>query len=85
MRGNVGCRSSHGQDVILTSRYIIETAGRRIGRSSRQRRGGKFEKIRKKTKDKYREIVVGVTDGQTFVDANQHRVAPITSIIVPSR
>lgn len=48
MRGNVGCRSSHGQDVILTSRYIIETAGRRIGRSSRQRRGGKFEKIIKK-------------------------------------
>lgn len=84
MRGNVGCRSSHGQDVILTSRYIIETTGRRIGRSSRQRRGGKFEKIIKK-KDKYREIVVGVTDGQTFVDANQHRVAPITSIIVPSR
>lgn len=27
MRGNVGCLSSHGQDVTLTSRYIIETPG----------------------------------------------------------
>ena len=64
--------SIHNRDCRTSNRSIFETASRR--------------KIRKNyKKDKYREIVVGVTDGQTFVDANQHRVAPITSIIVPSR
>ena len=89
----MGCRSSHGQDVTLTSRYIIETPGN-VETILETASRGILEKMKNKNRKKRkkeieREINTGrfvrVTDGRASADAIQHRVAPITSIIVPSR
>lgn len=56
----MGCRSSHGQDVTLASRYIIETPGHGIGDPRDSVVAANSKKIKKRYK--YREIVVDLSE-----------------------